>query len=399
MYSKINEYGVMIKDLEELSKETGERLNYLKSESSFVNGVAKRLKNTYSFVTKLEKEIPEIKDEFASQNKAQLEKIWQDAQANVDANVNELSGQINTLESYVNDFSSFIGSLESRRDEMRAESESQSKAIFESLITETRNRFELFSKEFSDEIDSKQTGMNNAFTELTANIQKTFSQAQLNFEKQDNDWEQRLADFKDRADEIENTYQHNIHLAAEQGRSLQDDVFSALKLSIEERAAEVERDLLSHVGEVGDKVERTNSEIVKMFGEMRSDVSLQRENAVKKLEEVRNEIEQAFERAASDSALRLQQMTEENSNAQQLQTQQLEAFKISSDNSLKEIKAEIEENLSALNKGLEAESQNITISLNQLKSGSENNLSSFKRELDGKLNSLNNNFISEIKVF
>ncbi|MBN2651450.1 MAG: hypothetical protein JXR63_03630 [Spirochaetales bacterium] len=397
MYEKINSYGVMIDELNSLSSETAQRLNYLKSEAGFVNSVSKKLKGISHSVGKIEKEIPELKEKFSIENQQQIQQVWGEAKGQIDSDVDNLSKYVANLEGSVEGFSEFIKSLEARRDSMRVESENQSKEIFDKLLRDTNERFESFSSDFNQRVEAKEGEFVASFNKISGDISVTIDEAGKSFLAQEEQWFAKLQGFKQRADEIESTYQHNINLAAEHGRTLKDEVFDALRVEIDQKANEVEKRMLENVSEVGKKVEKTNAEIVQMFGQMRGDVSLQRENAVKKLEEVRTEIEKSFELAIEESTQRLSAMAESNKLFQSDQEKSMQSFKSMVENSVVTVQSDVDSKISDIRSLLNNEARQLEDMFSVSKQENLKIFGDFKLNLGQKISKLDSDYISRIK--
>lgn len=286
MHDRIAQYDKALADLDDMTGRVDENLRRLQEESEFVDTVGRRLKESTTKIIDLEKSIPAMKEEFARQNTEQMKGVLEQAVHITKEHVSEIRRELGDADKKVNNFSDYITNLEARRDTIAAK------------INET---------------------IQTSFQKFTQKLQTTGASMSADMEK-------KLDDFGEKAHAIELEYRGHLKAAAERGKTLQDEVFNGVKDFIESKAKEVQKELLSVLGEGKKEIENTRKELVDVFADARTDSEGWKARVDKLLEENYDEFKKRYDDIALEIETKTANMIRQSEKAQQEQHEDLDQF-------------------------------------------------------------------------
>lgn len=210
--------------------------------------------------------------------------------------------------------------------QQREKAEEQIKKEIAAVLTRVKEKTDTYTAIFDAKISEIKSRMEKDLSILQEKQKRDQSACVLKMESVGADIEKSLEKFKLQSDEIETRYQRNIQTAAERALKLEDEIFEQLKQRIEERAGKSEKQMEAHLTSMFSNIETTNEEILRHFGEMRSDVEVKKEESRKELEVLKTSISAALHEADAFNRSSLTKILEEAETSRQRLKDDLSSF-------------------------------------------------------------------------
>ena len=283
IHRRIAEYDKAIVDLVNMTQKVDENLTRLHDESQFVDTVGKRVRDAISQMAQIEKGIPELKEKFAKENSDQLKSITGEVIRATEELVGSISEEVGRAQESVTEFSSHTANLEAIRDGMEEETITNLRNRFQELVVEADDLRDKLLDRFRADLGIILDQEEEKARELINEIQSRHQTLRGEIESTEAQLNEKLEAFQDRITRTEDDYQRALREAAEKGRSLEDEIFISLKEHVEVRARNAETSLSGLMNDSKERLESSRKELVQMFGETRSEVTVWRAELQKNL--------------------------------------------------------------------------------------------------------------------
>ncbi len=323
---RLNDYDTALKDLIEMTRAVDDNLQRLHRESEFVDAVGKQLKESMHTMALIEKSLPALRQDFSRKNAEQLNAVSAEVLKSVEARIDSMTDQVARSEAMVSDFSAHIARLESRRDEMEEDTVASLRTRFQAFVDQAEESREAMKRRFAEDIEALLDEHEVGARELLDSVGKERQRLKEEVTETQELLNERLEAFQDRMDSIEEEYQRSLQDAAERGRALEADVFGRLKEHIESRARAVEDSLSGSLAETKERLEASRNELVKMFGETRSEITVWRAELRTGANEAIEEMRTRFGEFSEEMEKRLSATLSETSGTQDEQRRRLEDY-------------------------------------------------------------------------
>ncbi len=354
--NRINEYDKVLNQLIGMTGKVDENLQRLHQESEFVDKVGKRLKDAQIRVSQLEKNIPELNSKFAVENEKSLEQLRIEVMAGVERQISSIMDNVDRSSDRVDEFSAYMTDLENRRDNAAEEVMSQVDMKLDKVLSDTDEQVKTIMHDFSttlegyiESADKKKSDINH---QLEASEQKFRTHIDQIGELLNN----KLVDFKDNVNTLEEEYQKNLKDAAEKAKKLEDDVFISLKTYIDSKANDARKDITASLE------------------------SIKKETVVYK-----NHIESSFGEGQSQIAVWKAKLKKEFDDGAEAASQQFNSFKTEIEAQIQELLAKDQDMSDEVNSRYEKMAQSI-----------ENTAASYRKSLDSRLEEVRTGFLASV---
>ena len=311
IHRRIAEYDKALTDLVNMTQRVDENLNRLHDESQFVDTVGRRVKDAITQMAQIEKEIPELKSRFSKENAEQLKSVSGQVIKTTEELVSSIAEEVARAHKSVNEFAAHTAAIEATRNNMEEETVTNLRNRFQELIVEADDMRVRLLDRFRTELDAVIDEEEEKGQELLGEIQTRHHSLREEIDKTQEALNEKLEAFQDRVTQTEDDYQRALRQAAEKGRSLEDEVFVSLKEHVEARARNVEGSLSGFIQNSKERLESSGKELMKMFGETRSQITVWRAEIQKKMEESELEFEHRYEKFTGEVETRMQSILED----------------------------------------------------------------------------------------
>jgi DNA repair exonuclease SbcCD ATPase subunit len=389
LQKQLTGYEKALKDLIDKTARVDENLKRIHTESAFVDGLGRRIKDSTSKMVRLEKAIPHLRQEFSQKNKSLLDGTVSQIKAAVEQRIQTLDASVADSEKRVKDFSVYIGRLESRREAMEKETSNKldklandfilkAKEVRTGMVTELNNRMQ---KSYEDS-EKRRAEFNQAVTGTLAASQTQFNAFAEGLGRRINDFEVDLA-------AIELNYKKRLESAAQRGEALEHEAFLKLNENMEASVSRFESEMESRFGQLEEELSEGRKELVALFGGTRSDVAVWKAEVTQKMKEGEVEFEKTLSSVRGDLAMKTQ--TVSNSLAQFIdaQDQKISDSRKRLDNGIQEIhvllatfKDESQETLEQARGEIEEKQEAVSTDLATYKEESRQKLAVARRDLE-----------------
>ena len=382
---RLNEYDRSLGELIEMTKAVDENLQRLHSESEFVDTVGKRLREATATMDQLEKNIPALRHEFGRQNADQMKSVSSEVIKSVEDQVGSITEQVSRSESIVNEFSEYVSRLETRRDQMEEDTVEGLRTRFQGFVEQADNSRRDMTSQFEADIESILERTETNARELARDIEKDHERLSEHAVETQNDLNEKLEAFQDRMNSIEEEYQRTLREAAERGRELEDEVFSRLKDHIEGRARSLENTLSVTMGETKERLEKSRKELVKMFGDTRSEITVWRAELQKRTDGSIVEFEKRFEQFSAELEASFSAATDRGSAHREEQKKKLEEFIEVTGTEIDQLESQISSRVAELAATIGDREREFSDRLDAATGRGEDAAKSARAEIDGRI--------------
>ncbi len=289
MYKRISQYDKALADLVSMTTHVEENLKRLQKESEFVDTVGRRIKESAARIEQLEKQIPQIKDEFGRQNAKDLKVLSGEILKHTKNLVQGMEEEVHASESRVNNFKEYLNGLEARRDGIERQTMANIQNIFGEYVQNAEVEGEKIKSRLEvsmEEVLARTQDEGRAIADEIARKENELKDELKNTEEL---IVEKLIEFKDRANAVEQEYQKNLKDIAERGRQLEDEVFIKLKEHIEGRARDIGKEMSNTLDATKRGFDEARKELATIFGDTRSEVAVFRTEVKKMLDDSASE--------------------------------------------------------------------------------------------------------------
>ncbi len=117
MQTRLDRYAASLKDLDSLSSRVDENLSRLQTESEFVDKVGRRIKLAGEQMNALETSMVQLHEEFAAQNRLEVEALRADTMAVFEAQTKTYVAKLEEAKEQVDGFRAYVGALDAQKVE------------------------------------------------------------------------------------------------------------------------------------------------------------------------------------------------------------------------------------------------------------------------------------------
>jgi chromosome segregation ATPase len=392
--TRLSEYDRALNDLIEMTRAVDENLQRLHSESEFVDTVGKRLRESLQTMAQIEKNIPLIKQDFAAQNASQLKVVSAEVLNIVESQVDTITEQVSRSEAIVSDFSVFIESLEQKRDQMEQDTIGSLRSRLQGFVSDADEAKADLARQFGDDVNSLLEGHEANAQELIGTIELEHSRLASEVSGTQDVLAEKLEMFQDRMSNIEEGYHRTLREVADRGKSLEDEVFSRLKDHIENRAHTTEASLMNSLSESKNRLESSRNEIVEMFGDARSEVTVWRAELQKSTNESTHEIQERFSAFAREMEKTLQTSLEETSRNQLEQTERLDTFLLKTKTDIGTLEQRIDKRVESLRATIETKESDFAARIQEIERIEDSVVTNVRNDIDSRISDYRNELLN-----
>jgi chromosome segregation ATPase len=354
IHRRIAEYDKALVDLVNMTQKVDENLTRLHDESQFVDTVGKRVRDAISQMAQIEKGIPELKEKFAKENFEQLKSITGKVTQATEELVGSISGEVARAHESITEFANHTAKLEATRDGMEEETVSNLRNRFQELVVEADDLRDKLLDRFKADLGILLDQEEEKARELINEIQGRHQTLRGEIESTEVQLNEKLETFQDRITRTEDDYQRALHEAAEKGRSLEDEIFISLKEHVEVRARGVENSLSGLMNASKERLESSRKELVQMFGETRSQITVWRAELQKKMDESALEVEQKYESFSGEIETRMDSILSDTGKTQVQRAEELAGFIESTRTEIDALEGNLRQRLSGLKESIQS---------------------------------------------
>ncbi|MBT3272756.1 MAG: hypothetical protein HN368_06355, partial [Spirochaetales bacterium] len=323
---RISRYDKALTDLVNMTQKVDENLTRLHNESLFVDTVGKRVKDAISQMNQIEKTIPSLRAEFGRANADQLKSLSGEVVRATEELVDSIAEELARSQESVREFSEHTEQLEAKRDIMEEETLNNLRNRFQELLVEADDSRQKLMGRFSSDIGQLLEQEEGKGRELIDDIQLQQGNLREEVATTQDLLNEKLEAFQDRITRVEDDYQRALREAAEKGRSLEDEVFIKLKDHVEARARSVENTLAGVMSDSKERLEASRKELVQMFGETRSEITVWRAELQKKMGDSVVDFDQKYRVFSAEIEARLETILADTGRTQEQQKHDLTEF-------------------------------------------------------------------------
>ena len=323
---RIADYDKALTGLISMTQKVDENLTRLHSESQFVDTVGRRVKDAIVQMNQIEKSIPALKSQFSRENADQLKALTGEVVRATEELVDSISDEVARAQDAVNDFSAHTADLENKRETMEEETVNNLRNHFQELIVEADDSRGRLLSQFTNDLSLLLEQEERKGRDLIDEIKRRHDALGGAVASTQELLEGKLDTFQDRIIRIEDDYQRVLRETADKGRSLEDEVFMKLKDHIEARARSAENGLTSTLNESKERLETSRDELMQMFGETRSQITMWRTELQKKVDESIGEFESRYAGFSQEIGQRMETILLDTSSSQAEQRKELTDF-------------------------------------------------------------------------
>jgi len=284
--ARLSQYDEKMQTLSSMSQEAEASLSELNQKTRFVQGLSKQIAKSQSKMNIIEKRLPEIETIFATENKRQLEQVYIQVSAEGEEKLKIIEGEIQKSSNQIDTFNNELESFEQRHSILAKKSIEEAQSGIATVLIEAEAKQEDLIRTYRAEIEQLEDSFGQNSGAITENLRAFADSIEQKLKESDSEWENKLLDFKRKSGDIEAHYQENIDAVVERARDLDDEIFTSLRLEIEKRSHLMEKEMLANIDSIKNRLVDSNNELVTLFGDMRSEISIQRENAKKLIDEL-----------------------------------------------------------------------------------------------------------------
>jgi len=285
MYKRISQYDKALADLVSMTSHVEENLKRLQQESEFVDTVGRRIKESALRIEQLEKQIPQIKEEFAKQNAKDLKILSGEILKHTKTLVQSIEEEVHASEGRVNSFKEYLNGLESRRDDLERQTMANIQNVFDGYIRNAEAEGEKIKSRLEIAMEGVLSRTQEEGNAIAAKIEEKENELKDELKTTEELIVEKLIDFKDRANAVEQEYQQNLRDIAERGRQLEDEVFVKLKEHIEGRVRDIGKEMTNTLDATKRGFDEARKELATIFGDTRSEVAVFRTEVKKMLDD------------------------------------------------------------------------------------------------------------------
>lgn len=285
MYKRISQYDKALADLVSMTSHVEENLKRLQQESEFVDTVGKRIKESALRIEQIEKQIPQIKEEFGKQNAKDLKILSGEILKHTKTLVQSIEEEVHASEGRVNSFKEYLNGLESRRDDLERQTMANIQNVFDGYIRNAEAEGEKIKSRLEIAMEGVLSRTQEEGNAIAAKIEEKENELKDELKTTEELIVEKLIDFKDRANAVEQEYQQNLRDIAERGRQLEDEVFVKLKEHIEGRARDIGKEMTNTLDATKRGFDEARKELSTIFGDTRSEVAVFRTEVKKMLDD------------------------------------------------------------------------------------------------------------------
>ena len=281
MYERINEYDKALNELTQMTGRVQDNLDRLHEESEFVDKVGRRVKEAGLGILKLEKDIPAINHEFAKENIKELKLVRSVVLKDTQKVVSHIKTDLESNEKKINEFSQAVNELEKTKEVMKNETVASIQKIMDEQVYKFEQSGEQVTGELSDRLDVILTGKLEEAELIEVKMKESFKKNSENFVSTINEVDQKVSQFRDQVKSIEVSYKKSLEIAAEKGKTLEDEAFS----NVREKISSDFDDLRSEYDQNLSKINKEISGKLSNFGTAYTGISDKNKEALEKLSE------------------------------------------------------------------------------------------------------------------
>ena len=388
IYGRLTEVDQRMDRLSSLGKEASTHLEELAGKNRFIQNLAKMINKEEAKLNEIEKRIPHLEEGFTARNKEQLKQIYTVATQESKEQFKQIEGELGKVRSEVLAFSSEMKNYEQQQRKSAKENLELFNADVAKSIQKNQQQQDSLMKEYKLQVAQLQKQLEKDSDELANKVNGLSNQIQIRLKESENTLGAQLSSFKKKADEIEGRYQNNMNAMIDRTRELDDEIFATLRLEVEKKASNLEKELSNGIEGVRTRLKGSNEELVKMFGDMRSEIALQKQTSKKQIEELHNSVNQEMKNFENEMKQRVQQLTAQSNQTREDFESQMMAMQTKSKQVLDASKKQVEGQIQSIQSNMDKTIASITEEMNKLSSHALKEQNRVQNEINQKSSQL-----------
>ncbi len=201
--TRIGEYDRALDELVKMTERAEENIQRIKEESSYVDSVGKRIRQSQDRLTQVEKQLSGIADQFATENAARLSDVEANALAHTKSSLAELRDEVSGFQERIDQFGEYVRGAEERAEHATDHAKVELEEILQTVINRAQE----------------------------ATIQSS----------------EQITDLREQLDTMESDYHKRLLSLAERGEAMETEALSKLRERIDESAQQTSRELSSRL--------------------------------------------------------------------------------------------------------------------------------------------------------
>lgn len=314
--SRLTTYENALQELVSMTTRAEENIARVRDESEYIDKVGKRIKSVQARMEELERSLPGIVSGFEKQNTDRLNevesRIFEESQARIEG----LEMRVDAASGRVQEFSEDAARIQAETDETSREAQRTLQEMYDSLVGGLR-------EELDDSIESAR----RSFESVRENIEQSVLDAREQFDRHSRDSDDQLERLRESFSAMTEEAGERLEELAREGRELETESLAALREYIETNStalrSEIEQSRDSAITEQSEELARVEQTIQEQVQHLTSRLEEEKEHFTLRLQELRTR-------------------------GESLNTQAVESIQSSLDESLTEIRQEMERRSAAL---------------------------------------------------
>jgi DNA repair exonuclease SbcCD ATPase subunit len=262
-----------------------ENLQTIKNESAVVDDLGGRLKEANARVVRIEKKIPQILAELSRKNHEQLTRVASIQKQEAEDRIKQLTQFVNESNDKVQIFSQHISALVDRREAMEGETLQSLKAVSEDFILKAEETSGNVSATLEARIKKMLMLIKNSNERAKEDIKASLHQVQEQNSGMEQQLQEKINAFETDLAKLELSYKESLEAAAQRGENLEHEAFLLLKERIEANTTNLQQGIESRFKALSTKLEEGKKDLVTLFGNTRSDVTVWQAEIAQNLKE------------------------------------------------------------------------------------------------------------------
>lgn len=201
--TRISEYDSALNELVQMTERAEENINRVREESSYVDKVGKRIRQSQERLSQVETGLQKITDEFKRENEERLSAVAESVTASAAHQVQAIEGELEGFQERVNQFEEYVRGAENRGQTVAESAEQQMQEVLQTVIARAEE----------------------------ATIQSS----------------EQISEHREQLEQTEADYQKRLLELAERGEQMETDALAKLREQIDGSTQEVRRELTARL--------------------------------------------------------------------------------------------------------------------------------------------------------
>ncbi|MFW5801015.1 MAG: SpiroCoCo family coiled-coil protein [Spirochaeta sp.] len=236
---RISEYDNALHELLEMTTRAEENIGRVRDESEYIDKVGKRIKNAAGQLEHLEKRIPKLAEDFAAENRIQLDAGKQALIEKTAEQLQDFTRDAEEIQRRIDAFAEYMTGIEERSEQLSEDIQNSIRDIYEQLTHDAESHASRLFAEFSDEIDTKLQQTQGAIETMDSHAESVVRTAADRVTELKNDAETAFESVIARLQDTETEYDQRLSRIAERGERMETAALEKLRDQIQQNSAAV----------------------------------------------------------------------------------------------------------------------------------------------------------------